>query len=200
MKINDILIDDYPQIFRESVLLLDGKPYYILGFYKTEAKCLNVGSQVVSKIDFKEIKDITTPNLGYVNFNGSCYYRVRFAYRRFKHGLSKEASNLQYNSRFINGAHELQDKSQIAFCKDIWASPNFQSYLNIYPTIEHILDSFEEPDVYCLAFDRQFAINRSFEILYKGKFVGYYNLGTKSIVFKEEYSNLNLALKKRGFE
>ena len=191
--LKDILIQDYPTIFQNSVVLLNGEPYYIVGFDAQWAECLNIKEQEFETLDFTKISDIKIPNTGYFNYRGVCCYISRFPCRKYKHGLSSE--NIRVMSEDVIDHVALVKMKD---CKEqaMWLKTKslYNMYKKQYPTLSEAVQKVKENGVYSVAFDRQFAVHKNRNVTYKTKIVGVC-VGGK-ILLDSSYKHLRVALPK----
>lgn len=190
--LQDLLVQDYPLVFKDSVVILEGIPFYILEFNKAKAECLNIYTQDYVHIDFKKVKSIRVPNAGYMNYRGVACYVMRYPARKFKHGLSRDnTSILNHHAKTAQSrmlVRECFDKANTFQCKS-----HYDMYMKLYPSLNTAIKRINE-GAFFVAFDRQFAINDTFDLYYKTERVGIIN-GRKP-VFLPEYSHLSIAYPK----
>lgn len=191
--LKDILIQDYPTIFKDSVVMLNGDPHYVIGFNGKFAECLNIETQDIDTFDFSKFTSIKIPNTGYFNYRGVCCYISRYPCRKYKHGVSKE--NIRV---LIHMAPDMLADIKTRDCKAEALSLKVKSlsgmYRNKYPTLKEAIKLFKTPGTYSVAFDRQFAIHSTGVISYKTKKVGIYR--NNKICLDNAYKHLQIALPK----
>ena len=193
--LEDLLPQDYSLIFKDSAVIFDDVPYYVLSFDGYMAECLNIGSQDYVYVDFREIKSVKIPNTGYYNHRGVCLYLMRMPCRRYKHGLSRENITC-----LVPEGYEVDDlsRSKMKNAHDLVSSlqskSHYNLYMNIYPTLEETIALLQD-NAYIIAFDRQFAVDRELSVYYKNGKVG--NI-TKAggVSFFKKYQHLKAALPK----
>lgn len=195
--LKDILVKDYEQVFGNSVLIVDGAPFRLHNFTGSRVEALNIGSQDYTILDFKKVNTLKVPNLGYYAYRGVSLYAVRYPFRLFKAGLTrdnvsvispKDPEELPYGDDFFDKLRESKGVIQNLSNKAL-----YNMYMGIYPAIAECLEMLQDGG-YELPFDRQFTVSRDNTIRYKGVNVGHFN-GNK-IAFKNKYMYLNMALPK----
>lgn len=148
---------DIRQKLNGTVIQYKGEPYYATADGETETIFL-------SPIDGKDKKSITTdpddkaldissPALGFTNYDEACYYVGRVPHRRSVQGLSE--SNMHMYS--ITG-------EQVPFKSNFFAAPRMrQCILGEYPAFAQVLKRFlnaSPSKELSAAFARQFALRK----------------------------------------
>lgn len=191
--LKDILVQDYPTVFQNSVVMLDKSPYYIIGFDGKYAECLNIETQDIDTFDFTQFSDIKIPNTGYFNYRGVCCYISRYPCRKYKHGLSSDNIRIMSHAApCVTASIKIKDCKEQAMYLRVKALSHM--YKNKYPTFEEAIQMLKKQGVYSVAFDRQFAIHRDGTVSYKTRFVGV--ISKNKIVLEDYYTHLKIALPK----
>lgn len=201
--LKDLLAEDYALVFKDSVLILDGRPVYINNFIKKyNAEVMFIDSQEYGVVDFKKLKSIEVPSTGMVNIRGVCLVIHRIPARKFKHGINAENVIIKANQNIAQtyGAlckkdveFRIADSSSVI--KTLTAKSLTNTFLNTYPSFHDALKSLGGY-TYQVAFDRQFAIDIAHNIFFETLVVGKYEEASNSIHLFDDYKHLINALPK----
>lgn len=195
MILEDLLVQDYPLVFKDSVVILDGIPSFVCSFNGTRAECLNIGSQDYYHVDFKQVKEVKMPNTGLVNHRGVVVNLTRIPCRRYKHGLFRENIQVAHTQvvEAVEGVHD-KIRDALSVCKNLAVKTLYNTYVNSYPSLDHAIDLLQD-GAFQIAFDRQFSVDQANNIFYKDKNVGVL-VGGNKIAFQKQYEHLRISLPK----
>lgn len=196
--LKDILVQDYPLLFKDTSLLIEGVPYYVCSFRDNIAECLDIGSQDYVNIDFQKIVSIKIPHVGYFNHRGCCGFVQRNPVRRFKHGLCRENTSADFhNLDNLEGEKRDRYRDTGQLINRFQSKSHYNMLMNIYPSLKDAVELLQDGGD-CIAFDRQFAIDVDFNIYYKTNNVGKCLIkdGGYKITLQKKYEHLRVALPK----
>lgn len=192
MLINDVPVDDIPQIFDRTFQFHTGIGwvYIIEARGGTSIVMYTDGTrkETVKIFSDKEFQ-IRAPNLGYVNAKGTVSYCSRLPKRIMKGGVTWDAVHI------ADVIHENTDmllllSSGIERLKyDLTDMFN-----NEYPTLQEAATLVTHPNCHVVAYDRQFAITKDGKILYRGnQNVGTYCSESNTVKLKPHYQCLSFS-------
>lgn len=170
------------KILDTIVRLIDGTPVIIFGVYGNQKKCevrtINK-KPVFSFVKLKEL-DLSSPPLGFLNYNFEALYASRFTKRRdWKQGLRD-------NNTFIAGGYNLRNFIDGGVLNDC--------ILGKYPKLQSIFKRFDRKvgrNSDSMAWHRHWAIRRDGGVLYKTwGVVGLYSRDNNDIVFNDHMAYL----------
>lgn len=170
--------EDLIQMFVDSVCIHKNKPYYIHSINpKHVALCTSLMDQTRVSLPIDE-ESFTAPTqrLGYVNIHGGFIYTSRKPIRRYKVGISSE--NFQYKAGDVGFAHGMAHAKDVL--KTLSSKELGNCILGKYPKFREAIESIVVGDG-GVAFDRQFAVDAAFQILYKNSVVGSVKKNAKTV-------------------
>lgn len=184
-------LGDVQQKFESSILMYNKKPVLFLKVSGNMKDCriYDLMGQKEEVVPFFE-EDFTPPipRIGMVNINGGAFYVKRIPIRRYKLGYSSE------NLQVVELPCEYPDRTE----KDKMAIRGLrtkelaQSILKKYPTLKKAFAHLEQFDG-IIAFDKQFAVTSTNNLVYKNKIVGTHDF--KNIKFAKGFEYLEQLVK-----
>lgn len=192
MNLADISLADQKQMFQNSLVRYGTEPVWIhhIGD-RCLADCLFIGNNEDKVLDLRdEAFNFKPVNTGYVNIQGYSFFVTRMPHRQWKQGLSIDNVNIRYNHPYNDNGRFQNAYNRV---KELTCKPLYNTIKNIYPSLEQVVESFED-NVVEGAFDRQFAVNNLGWLFYKGEQSGLVDLKTLKITFNPGMEFLEKAL------
>ena len=190
--LHDTYIEDYNLIFNQSLLIVDGVPFFIVDITEDVATGYVVGSGRRINIRLTENTSIKMPRLGYINYCGTCFYWYRTTPRKFIFGVNAGNTTLIDAERWFS-------RTEINIKRDFYldlSSPYIYNTVNgVYPSFTDALGMLQEQDEFEVAFDRQFSVSKDGDVYYKALKVGSVEKDS-SILLLNEFNYLSKALPK----
>lgn len=122
--------------------------------------------------------DVSSPELGFVNWDSQLWYVYRIPYRKQKQGIAQD--NLS--------AWSVTEGRSKSVYSDTLVSPNFQKMLDgIYPTYSEVLQEKKTR-----AFSRNYALDfqgEDIKLLFNEACIGTYEKDKQSFLLSETYNN-----------
>ena len=162
--------------------------YYVNGVSDDRtALCLDMETQKIKRIPFEEDKwRAPTSRLGYLNIGDVCIYVSRHAVRKYKQGISRDCVEFSIGDMRLAPGDE---DAVGAVVKTLGSEPFMSCLKGEYPSFTEAVQRVQA-GARCLAFDRQFAVDASLKVYYKGKWVGKVNADQTGIAFKDKFKYL----------
>lgn len=185
----EISFEDMNQQFAHTVIFYKGKPCKVKQV-GAKVKLLNLVTQRSGLVEFK-LADFSPPplRLGYVNYEETAVYVSRLHARQYQIGLSSNNCRMT----IPNNMASPNSKSAIIDKLANFEAPEFADmFFGHYPKLK---DAFNHASEFkgAVAFDKQFAVDRSARVFYKTDYVGEYQ-GENKISFQKAFSHLSLLL------
>jgi hypothetical protein len=179
--------------YGDALLLYSGIPVYVreVGQNAMTLRTIQTGKVDIVPVVLEDFSPIT--RMGFVNIYNSVVEVVRQPARKYSIGMTRDNTAIRpLPVRYPRGEDCTLDK-----LGRLTAVELFDTINGIYPPIEEALDTAQSKEGAC-AFDRQFAVSKDLEVLYKTRKVGYVDKkasSVKEIVFHKQYSYLTTLLK-----
>lgn len=192
----EISIADAKMMYQESLILRKGIPVFIRHINEEGmVHAWNLVSQKFLRFRFKQ-SDLAPPSfrLGYINLGTNCFYLNRVPSRVYKVGISSQNLSRKRTDHPLLRAEEMEARAIMSTLSSVSL---YKTIKGVYPSLQEAYRNAKDNSG-CVAFDRQFAVDASGFIYFKGTHVGKY-LG-EDISFDRPYSylvnNLPKGLKK----
>lgn len=175
---NDIPLNDLVTMFKESIVLYEGRPVKVTEInadYQFKIWDLEKQRFNVVPWDFKKFRN-PTRRLGMVNLNEGVIYVSRIPHRKYSSGLNRQ--NLAVQG--LEGDRQSNIGVLLQRMKDLCDVGIADALNNAYPTFEEA-KNWVSQFYGTYAFDKQFALSTDGFVWYKTKHVGNFTADTKEV-------------------